>query len=404
MLNAVRIAVIAHAISLIVTAGFTGRFVFAQPSESPASSTQGRIVRPHFPAWEQTQAIIAARNEQVSAINAVGREQQLAIIAARDKQASAIYAARDKQLSAIYVARDEQLSAIYAAHAEQLRIAATEKQRLAIFAAIDKAVSAIFAATNEQASAIFAATNEQISEIFCRTDQQIAEIWRRTEQQKAAILGYKVVPTMTAARSQPGWFCANPGERVDLSAGVSSGTAGSTPQQLPQPPTVESQLAREVWPYAPLSEAISDRKKTEVTGIVRFLSIGETKTTTPSVELDPSISKRVIRALDAAPKHIKAAMGNGDAAHQKAAYEWGYEVGDPAVISALRSSAEVGQFFVFTTIDGLVKLGTAGQMHGPYQPTTINGPGGLLDSINDVRNATQGAMDKANGLPPNPPY
>lgn len=123
----------------------------------------------------------------------------------------------------------------------------------------------------------------------------------------------------------------------------------------------------------------------------------------PAKVLDLSLSERMKRAFQLAPKYILAARGNGVAAHHRASYEWGYEVGDPAVVTALRTSAEAGQFLIYTTIDGLVQIGTLGQQHGPYQPTTIDGPGGVLDTKDDIKNALQGALDKLNGRPPNPP-
>ena len=73
------------------------------------------------------------------------------------------------------------------------------------------------------------------------------------------------------------------------------------------------------------------------------------------------------------------------------------------MVEALRTSTELGQFFFFTFVDGVVFFNTYGLKHGPYQPYTINGPGGLMDLAEDIEIVIKGANDKKNGLPPNPP-
>ena len=87
--------------------------------------------------------------------------------------------------------------------------------------------------------------------------------------------------------------------------------------------------------------------------------------------------------------------------HEKAAWDYGNYVGNPYVAGAARTFSEfLYQFPVYTAEDVYSRVvdGTP----GTYQPYTLDGPGGILDSFSDIQNTIDGAnnipMSLGNGL------
>lgn len=79
-------------------------------------------------------------------------------------------------------------------------------------------------------------------------------------------------------------------------------------------------------------------------------------------------------------------------AHEKAAWKYGRYIGDADVAAGARIISEVFfQFPMYSAQSLLYSTLTFGMYKGPYQPYSINGPGGIADSIEDVRNTVKGA-------------
>ena len=91
------------------------------------------------------------------------------------------------------------------------------------------------------------------------------------------------------------------------------------------------------------------------------------------------------------------AAPDSDLAHKISAYLWGQQVGDPGVVRAVRTSSEVAQYYGYSAKSGL-KFLTFGVVNSPYQPWTLTGPGGLLDSKSDIDLSVQGSEDAQAGV------
>jgi hypothetical protein len=94
---------------------------------------------------------------------------------------------------------------------------------------------------------------------------------------------------------------------------------------------------------------------------------------------------------------------NSDEAHQWASYQWGYEVKDVQVVTAIRSYNEVMQFIGYTHVNSMAggakkSLVDAGVS---YDTLTSNY---AQDVVNDVQNAIKGAKDANAGKPPDPSF
>lgn len=104
-----------------------------------------------------------------------------------------------------------------------------------------------------------------------------------------------------------------------------------------------------------------------------------------------TVSKNaVIRGLG----YAWASYGQPDYVHRELAYWWGYDSGlSPAEVTGSRTMTETLQAAYFTFFS----------FTDEYEPLSITGPGGLLDSLGDIAETRQGALDREAGLAPNPP-
>ncbi|MCP3888581.1 MAG: hypothetical protein GY702_06865 [Desulfobulbaceae bacterium] len=78
--------------------------------------------------------------------------------------------------------------------------------------------------------------------------------------------------------------------------------------------------------------------------------------------------------------------------HEKAAWNWGRYVDDPGVAKYMRGASEFLYQFPKYTLEDLksrIMYGTPGK----YQPWSIDGTGGINDSLQDIRNTVHGAQN-----------
>jgi hypothetical protein len=81
-------------------------------------------------------------------------------------------------------------------------------------------------------------------------------------------------------------------------------------------------------------------------------------------------------------------------AHQKAAWDYGYHVGNATIAGIARTASEfVWQFPTYTALSVYSRV-IKGE-GGEYWPWTVSGPGGIADSLQDIQNT----MDGANRIP-----
>ena len=96
-----------------------------------------------------------------------------------------------------------------------------------------------------------------------------------------------------------------------------------------------------------------------------------------------------VRAIILIKKYVQLAKDGGDTpeSHRKAAYQWGYEVGNPVVIAAFRTGGEALQGLYYTT------------MYQSGRDTTYNPVTWAYwkDSWGDLTTSVQGARDKQAG-------
>ena len=79
--------------------------------------------------------------------------------------------------------------------------------------------------------------------------------------------------------------------------------------------------------------------------------------------------------------------------HQKAAWDYGNYVGNEKVAGVARTLSEfLYQFPMYTAKDAASRIKY--DKPGKYQPWSINGPGGIKDSFQDIENTKQGATGK----------
>ena len=99
--------------------------------------------------------------------------------------------------------------------------------------------------------------------------------------------------------------------------------------------------------------------------------------------------------------------GNGDElAHQKAAYEWGYDVGDPKIVKMIRFYWEGVQLGVFAIGDAQQRSGEKNKTWAQIE-SMVGGNGkeydidkAYIDDIfNDIQITVDGANDYKAGLP-----
>ena len=95
-----------------------------------------------------------------------------------------------------------------------------------------------------------------------------------------------------------------------------------------------------------------------------------------------------------------AIAADSDRAHGVAAYLWEQEVGIPKVAGELRTIGEIAQFQYYGIIQVTAKtktLVTGNDYPVQYEPISINGPGGIMDSMSDIEISMKGARDAQNG-------
>jgi hypothetical protein len=96
------------------------------------------------------------------------------------------------------------------------------------------------------------------------------------------------------------------------------------------------------------------------------------------------------RGIAAAPKYAIQARRNENAdpfAHQKAAAQWGREIGNPRAAGVLRTAGEMAQlpYYVGKDIASYAATGKPDKYHA------LNGPAYFRDAHNDIRNSIEGA-------------
>ena len=82
--------------------------------------------------------------------------------------------------------------------------------------------------------------------------------------------------------------------------------------------------------------------------------------------------------------------------HQKAAYEYGAYVDNPAIAALFRTAGEAGQFVYYSADDLTKRILPGGEKQGMYQPYGFSddAPGGFKDSIQDIKNVIDGANSR----------
>ena len=120
--------------------------------------------------------------------------------------------------------------------------------------------------------------------------------------------------------------------------------------------------------------------------------------------VDPYVSgaKAGTKAVYYGAKYAFRSWGEDDIVHRDMAYMWGYDSAlSPETAAKTRSATEYAQGFYFTLENGVRELTPLKE--GKYVPTEVYTEGGGLDTIGDINETRQGASDREQGLPPNPP-
>jgi len=94
-----------------------------------------------------------------------------------------------------------------------------------------------------------------------------------------------------------------------------------------------------------------------------------------------------------AEKGEKAGKNYDPDSHQKAAWDYGNYVGNEKVAGVARTISEFAYQFPWFTVEDVVSR-IKDNKPGDYQPWSINGPGGIKDSFQDIANTKQGATGK----------
>lgn len=93
-----------------------------------------------------------------------------------------------------------------------------------------------------------------------------------------------------------------------------------------------------------------------------------------------------------------------DFIHRDLNYMWAYDTGiSPMATIPIKIVTELGQHVYFRAEDEIVRFVPGGKERSLYRVDTLRGPGGYLDTFQDIVDAYRGAADRAAGLPPNPP-